>query len=134
MSIFEPVTFTWEGVDYTIPSDGIMKLIAGVEDIITLQEMALAVNQGKVKIAHIAQAYGLALRYAGCRVTDEQVYKSMFSVSSQQAAIQSVQTLLLMMVPRDLQPTRGEPTKGKSKPAVNGSSNRRTRRRSAKVG
>lgn len=129
-SVFEPVNFTWEGVDYTIPSTSIMRLIAGVEDIITLQEMAQAASTGKVKIAKIAQAFGFCLRFAGAKVEDEDVYKSMFNVTDQQRAISAVRTLLLMMIPRDLQPGTNDRSP-KSKPAGRSSSKPRTRRRSA---
>nr|BDD44161.1 hypothetical protein 28 [bacterium] len=104
MAIFEPVTLTYSGEDYTIPRDEILQVIAMIEDVVTLGELS---GGGKVPMAKLAMAYGLALRHAGAKVSDEEVYSSLFA-EGQHNATQAVTGLLAMMIPperlRDPQP------------------------------
>lgn len=146
--IFNQVTFSWKGRDFTIPPNRIMGAIASVEEVMTLQEMAASTQTGKVKTARIAIAYAQVLRYAGARgvdsqgnsieATDDEVYAAMFSVEGQSRAMVALQTLLLMMVPKDLIPTSSKEevqAKGKAKPAAASSSSKRpTKRQSANGG
>ena len=39
MSVFQDITFSHKGKDYKIKSNQVMKLIAMIEDVITLQEL-----------------------------------------------------------------------------------------------
>ena len=80
MNGFEPVTLSWKDEDFTVPARSQLMLIAKIED-------ALAGDTGDVAIdilfrrkgpphSRLAAAYGAALRYAGAKVTDEEVYLS----------------------------------------------------------
>lgn len=97
MSLFNPVVLTWKGAEYTVPADQIMQMIAKVEDILTLPEL---MNPKGRPLAKISMAYGVALRHAGAKATDEEIYAAMFTAGEQAgAAAAAVQGLLMMMVP-----------------------------------
>lgn len=96
MSIFKDVTLTWAGAEYLVQAEKVMRLIAIVEDIITLEELVASSGRKRSKIS---EAYGAALRYAGAKVTDEDVYASLFYVDSAEHTVNAVNGLLMMMVP-----------------------------------
>lgn len=99
-NVFEDVPLTWEGVTYTIPSNRIMGAIARIEDVMTLHELSTIRDPRKIKLSHLAQAYGTALRYAGCKVSDEEVYTTMFGKGDIASVAQSIVLgLLVMMTP-----------------------------------
>lgn len=102
MAIFEPVTLTWSGKDYVIPADGVLRCIAQVEDVITLGTLHTFISKGNLPLAKIAGAFGVALRAAGCRVTDDEVYSGMFTAKGaelQRRAFEAVAVLQQLMIP-----------------------------------
>ena len=100
MAIFKEVVLGWDGADYTIPPDRVLGAIAEIEQVITLSEIAVYHQRGTAPMAKLAQAFGAALRFAGARVDNEEVYAGMLrGGDSQSVAIASVQTLLQMMLP-----------------------------------
>ena len=95
MSIFEDITLTYGGKDYTIPSNGVMRLIAKIEDVISLHELTV-----QPALSKLAEAYTVALVYAGCKkVKTEEVYASLFGDGGRENIEQSITTLITMMVP-----------------------------------
>lgn len=94
--IFKPVTLAWKGTEYEVPADKVMLLIAKVEDVITLSEL---LNPRGRPLAKISMAYGVALRHAGAKVRDEEIYASMFADGSADTAAAAVSGLLAMMLP-----------------------------------
>ena len=116
--MFEEVVISWKGQEYTIPADRIMRLIMKVEDVVTLAKLyQYGINQD-VPVAKISAAYGIMLRYCGCKVTDEEIYCQILEGGAQ-AAGSAVQSLLEMMRPKE-QPkaTHTAANAGKSKPAA----------------
>lgn len=102
MGVFSNVTLGWNGKDYVIPADRVLGLIAEVEEIITLKEVAAFHQRGTAPMARLARAYSAALRYAGAgaEVTDEAVYQGMFAAEDQDSAVAvSIAALLQMMMP-----------------------------------
>jgi hypothetical protein len=97
--IFDPVTLTWKGADYEVAPDKIMGLIARIEEIVTLSEIHAAAQKGGMPLAKLAMAYGAALRYAGAKADDAEVYQGFFVAGSSGAIPAAVQALLMMMVP-----------------------------------
>lgn len=95
MAIFQEVGLSWAGREYTVAPDKVMGLIARIEDIITIDELA---GRG-VKRAKLAQAYGSALRYAGAKVTDDEIYAALFSVDAIEATSNAVAGLIALMIP-----------------------------------
>ena len=75
MSIFQDVTLGFTGEEYTIPHNKVMKLIAIVEDVVSLQDLT---NGKGPKMNKLAEAYAVALNYAGAKVEVEEVYASLF--------------------------------------------------------
>lgn len=100
MSIFKELILTWKGTDYTVQPDKLLKLIAQVEDIITLNELYNYSQKGAAPISKLSMAYGVMLRYAGAKVTDEEVYSSSLAGGGE-AAVNATQAILLMMLPQD---------------------------------
>ena len=98
MSVFNELNLTWKGADYSVPSDNILRLIAKVEDVITLNELYSYSQKGAAPLAKIATAFGIVLRYAGAKVSDDEVYKTIVT-SGADSAIVATRTLLTMMIP-----------------------------------
>ncbi len=95
MSIFQPVKLTWKGTDYEIPADKVMRLIAEIEDVITISEL---MSQKGAPLAKLAMGYGAALRYAGAKISDDAVYETLFT-DSQATVGPCITGLLMMMIP-----------------------------------
>lgn len=108
MGIFEPVVLTWNGQEYEIAPDRLMGAIASIEDIITLKEVGEYAMKGDAPIAKLSMAYGKVLRYAGCKVKDDEIYGAMFSNANSTSVLGCINALLAMMIPprRDEDPKK----------------------------
>lgn len=102
MSIFQELTLTWKGNDYTVKPENMLRLIAQVEDVITLNELYNFSQKGAAPLSKLAIAYGLMLRYAGAKVTDEELYRAISSGKEQAAATATQSILMMMLPPQDL--------------------------------
>jgi len=113
MQLFQPVTLAWSGREYTIAADAVLRCIAEVENVVTLGDLATMQTKGRLSLAKLAIAYGIALRYAGADVKDEEVYGGMFKDAGaelQRRAFGAILTLQALMVPPEQ--LRAEPGKG----------------------
>lgn len=123
MGIFQEVGLTWDGQEYVVPSEKVMGLVATIEDIVTLEEL---VSNG-VKRAKLASAFCAALRYAGCRVDEEEVYASLFGDTGVTTRA-TIDAILSIMIPPEsvqkLMPPAKKPAAPAKKPAVAGSRKR----------
>lgn len=99
MSIFEPVTISWKGEDYTVPADKVMRMIACIEDHVKVGDLIRPEGPGFVKLS---MAYGSALRYAGARVADDEIYESIYAQGADQFATLVASLLTMMMPPSTL--------------------------------
>lgn len=108
MAVFEDVTLTWKGDEYTVPSSRVMGLIATIEDHISIAQLY---RDGGPQLTRLAFAYAAALTYAGCRVSSEDVYASCFQ-DGQRIIPELVAGLLSMMIPPSVlqQPASSAPT------------------------
>lgn len=96
MAVFEDVTFGFKGTEYKVPANKIMRLIANVEDIVSMQDL----TSGKgPKLSKLAEAYSACLNYAGAKVETEQVYETMFGENGGSNITESVSSLLMLMLP-----------------------------------
>ena len=78
-------------------------LIAAVEDVITLPELAAMGEARRPKVAKIAAGYGAWLRFAGCRVTDAEVFSSIYSTAVTPAsAMEHIAALMSVLMPSDI--------------------------------
>lgn len=108
MSIFKEVTLTWKGETFTIAPDHVLRAIAIVEERVTLHELMKFQQRGTAPLSTLSSAFASVLRYAGAKVTDEEVYAAMFSGDQAISVGQAISALLLMMVP----PGVGESAEG----------------------
>lgn len=80
---FEDVTLTWRGETYTVPANRQMLLIARIEDALSgdtgQQALSVLFRKEGPPYTRLAGAYGAALRHAGAKVSDEDVYLSIMS-------------------------------------------------------
>jgi hypothetical protein len=93
--IFETVKIQWDGEDYEVDPNRVMGLINRIEDHISFSDL----SSKSLKISKVACAYAEALRYAGCTVTDAEVYNSMFDGASGRQIQNAISGLLLIMIP-----------------------------------
>lgn len=104
MKGFDDVTLGWKGEKYTVPADRQLMLIAEIED-------ALRGNTGRTALdvllqaggpsqARLSQAYGAALRYAGAKVSDDEVYLSIQEdvANRKSDALMMVQSAILALL------------------------------------
>lgn len=137
MPIFEDIELEWDGNKKTVPADHVMRMLAKVEDQLTLHELHQFRQRGTAPLVRVCMAYGAALRYAGFPVTEDEVYHRVITASSVdegQQAMGMVEALQAMMIPpADLNVAKGPTKSGKSK-AVNSSSRKPTKRPSGSDG
>lgn len=107
MKRFQPIEFEHNGETFKVEANQVMGLIDAVEEHITLGEIVQDQSRRRtVRFGKLAQAYASALRYAGARVTDEEVYASLMPNGQDPTAMQRRSTevitaLLQVMVPPD---------------------------------
>lgn len=99
--VFEDFKIAWHGVEYVIPSDRVLPAIARVERIITAVELLRQIEDtGAVSMSRLSMAFGSLLRYAGARVTDDEIYSGMFGGEEPQRLIlTTIEALLALMIP-----------------------------------
>lgn len=106
MAVFKDVTLGFRGNEYTIPHNKVMRLIAIIEDIVSLRE--LTTGNGP-KLSRLAEAYAEALKYAGAKVEIDEVYEALFIGEGAAEVSQIVTSLvLLMMPPKSYHPPEAE--------------------------
>lgn len=125
---WEPVTLTWGAQEFVIPPNRIMGAISRMEDAITFTELAQAGERNAYPLGKIAQAYGNLLRYAGCTVTDLEVYSALFGrrgdqpdqIAAAGTALNMVTTLMTLMLPPDLRHRVTDPAETNERPLAGG--------------
>jgi len=107
------VTFVWKEKEYRVEAREVLPLIAKVEEVLTLAEMYNAAQKETLPLAKLSMAFGVALRYAGANVKDDEVYSGMFNPDDKMAAFVAMNTLLSIMVPPEhlQEKSDGEPKK-----------------------
>lgn len=103
-NVFQDLTFKWRGKEYKIASEDVMSAIGAVEEHLTLKELMGDLKDRKTfRMVPLSRAYASLLSHAGCEVTAEEIYKSIFvngTGEDQKTAYLAIQALVLMMVPR----------------------------------
>lgn len=149
MGVFSDIELEWESKVFTIPSNRVMKAIALIEETITLGEFQAFALRGTAPLAKLCMAYGSVLRFAGARVTDDEVYDAAFSGEKAQVSMMAaIMNLMKMMLPaqarRKLEAATDDPKAADEYEAVDtgnslatdrgtASSNKRTSQRSPKA-
>jgi hypothetical protein len=106
MAIFENVSLEWRGEKYVVPANRMLGAIAAMEQHIGFFELADPSQLRKLSLARLARAFASVLRYAGCAVSDDEVYADLFASKTTvtQQVIPAINTLLLLMMPPDAVP------------------------------
>ena len=133
MAVFESQSLGWKGETYVIPAQRMLGAIATIEEHITVNEMVVSAF-GRPSMVKIARAFGALLRYAGCKVSDDEVYQSIFDPQANHVErIQEALAVFLMIMtpPADLthSPAMGAASGNRS--AASKPSKRSIKRRSA---
>lgn len=71
------IKLEWAGKSYTIPEKDAFAVGELVEDVITLGEIPEMAK--RPKFHKIARAYGEMLRFAGCKVQDQEIHSAMMA-------------------------------------------------------
>ena len=113
---FQNIILDHKDVEYVVDASKVMGLIDTVEEHITLGEIVQDQSARKtLRFGKLSQAYAAALRYAGAKVTDEEIYLSLLpqgkgpedADAMRRRSVEIVTALLQLMIPPD------EATKGK---------------------
>lgn len=111
--LFQQIELKWRDRNYVIPASRVLRAVARVEDVVTVQQLLVP---DQVPMAKVAMAYGSLLRYAGARVEDEEVYQTLFG-GAQSNALVAVTTLLQLMLPPQVRKALEERAEAEEKPA-----------------
>lgn len=124
MGLFEPVTIQWKGTNYTVPADQVMRLIAAIEDVVTMVELNEALAKGAMPMAKISLAFHKVLVFAGANASCDEVYAAWFGVGGEDtrnSVVNSINSLLTMMIPPSIADAVAEEAEteeaGKTNPA-----------------
>jgi hypothetical protein len=97
MGIFTDIEMVWGGRTYTIKSHRVMGAIAQIEDVVTFNEIAAFMQRGTAPMARLCQGYAAALKYAGARVTGEDIYRAVYAEPEKQVIVLKAVTGLLAL-------------------------------------
>jgi hypothetical protein len=100
--MFKEIEVVWGNETYVIPPKGVLKAIAVVEEHLTLNDLAISSQTGDVKLTQLSMAFGALLRHCGSRITDDEIYLSLFRGDDEtirERMITSIQMLMTLMVP-----------------------------------
>lgn len=79
MSLFEPIHIEWDGAEYEIPPDSVLRVLQALEG----EGFSLAMlsrMRGEMQMARLSKAYAIILRFAGCRgVSEVDVYQALMT-------------------------------------------------------
>lgn len=131
MGSFDDIHLEWADRKYTIKRDRVLGAIARVEDVLTLSELSRFHQRGTAPMAKIAMAYGAVLRYAGAKVSDDEVAQGLGEMNAD-SVVEAIMGLLLMMAPKlSSADKEAAPPVGKEKPTVTASLKKPIKSRSA---
>lgn len=114
---FQDVIIGWQGKDYTIPRNRVMRAIAIIEEHFTLQQLSEFSDPSKMRFTRLSFCAAEVLAYAGVPGTTdelaEQVYEAM--IGGDADVMETIQELLLIAVPQDkLKEAEAKVASGKS--------------------
>jgi hypothetical protein len=130
--MFAPVELSWADQTYVIPPDRVLGAVAVVEEHLTMAELAQEAQNGRLRLARLSRAFGALLRYAGARITDDEVYAGIFEgdpKTVKERIVTGVNTLMALMVP----PVMEAAPRGNGSAAAGKRSRRSTRHSSARA-
>jgi hypothetical protein len=100
VGVFTDIEMVWREKPYTIKSTRIMGAIAQVEDIITFPEVAAFMQRKTAPMARLCQAYAAMLKYAGARVTPDEIFYLVVDDPARQLVVfKTIAGLLALTLP-----------------------------------
>jgi hypothetical protein len=135
MAIFQEIRLFWEDDEFIIPPDRVLGAVAEIEEIVTLPDLLLMMG-GKMTMARLSRAYGVLLRYAGAKLSDEQVYGGLVKRGEtfEQMQIACIALLGVMIPPASLREAPASGNVHRAPKARSKSWKRSSRRRWAAAG
>src|SRR5262249_36866293 len=100
-AVFEDIRLEFGGREYVIPANRVLPAIARVETVVTMHELTRDAMNNTFNLSRVAQGFGALLRFAGAKVTDDDIYFSMFGgvVPDPAKAVAALNQLFFVMVP-----------------------------------
>lgn len=95
MSVFQDITFEFDGEQYKVEAGNVLKLLANLYDIVHPSD----VLSEKPNLPKLAEAFAECINYCGGSVTADQVYGKMFDPSNKLNTPDVVGSLMLLIVP-----------------------------------
>lgn len=129
MKGFEDVTLSWNGEEFTVPAERQLILIAQIEDALSgssgEQAVTILMRPGGPPYSRLAAAFGSALRYAGARVSDEEIYLAIVEALAQcngdvMLEVRNAVLALLAIIARPVAETLAAPESAKKKNKAKG--------------
>jgi hypothetical protein len=137
MPIFQPITLAWHGEEFVIPASQVLPAIAIVEEIVTFPEL-VRMRSVNPNFSKIARAFGALLRFAGVRVSDEEVYGGLFKEEKTVSEVlTAIDAMVAIMMPPNAIAKAGAASEGnlvRAKTARSRLSKPSSKRRSAAAG
>lgn len=90
------IVIKWKDEEYVVKSKKIMRLLFGIEQHVTLCQLANPISLSNVAVA---RAYSFALHFSGADVSEEEVYEALFDKEHGQSMKDVLDTLMMMLVP-----------------------------------
>lgn len=75
-SVYREVSISWNGKDYTVRPT--FELINRIENTISAAGIAGRMEKGDVPVSHVAFLLAEMLRFAGVKVTNEEIHQELF--------------------------------------------------------
>ena len=120
---FEDVTIGWRGEQYVVPANRQMLLIAKIEDALSgdtgQQALTILFRKEGPPYTRLAAAYGAALRHAGAKVTDDEVYLSIMTDLAQGTKAEAARVIkgAIIALLSIISPPAAAAVTGKAEPA-----------------
>lgn len=94
------IVLNWKGVDYTIPASKAFAVGEQVEDVLSMADIAAMGTSPK--FFKIARAFGVMLRFAGCKVSDDEVHREITASLMQAGKVGSAEQVFAAEALRQL--------------------------------
>ena len=119
MSIRKPIVLGWNGKEHRITIT--MAVIDHIEDQMNLLLFVNQVSKGDVRFSKVANLFAILLNSAGVKVTQEEVYKSMFTgETNMDDVLAIIEPVINAIFPQQAEKKPNEPQGKKSSTATRG--------------
>lgn len=114
-AIFDEVTLTWDGEEYTVTPT--YRMIQHIEQTVSIAGMANRIASGDPPMSHITFVIAYLLRSAGAKgVNPEDVYEHVMSTMDPDEVHEMATVVMTAFVPKKSQPAKKGKASGGKKP------------------